>query len=401
MLYPRLPRDIRVLLAARAVNRLGALSVPFLSLELTRELGASLTTVGGLLAAFGAASLVSRVLGGHLADTWGRRNTMVAGLMACAAAQVAIATATSLVAAAISVVALGLAFELYEPPCQALIADRVDARTRPAAFGLLGVSLSIAALGAGLLATVVAPVSLRLLYVVDAATCLAAGIAIRALLATDPRPEPAPRASRSGSSPWRNARLLYLLAANVVFAIGYLQGGVSLAITLQHRGLAAADYGIVLASTAAIGLATQPILRLRRARAGLASDLHIRQMIWGFVLLAAGFAGYGIADTLAGFLGATAVLGVGEVVLAGHILSLVSGLAPPYQRARYLATFGLSWGIAATLGPFPGLWLLAHGGDRCLWYAVAGCCIVVAAALGIGWPRLPMGVVTCETHQNL
>ena len=376
-----LPRDVRVLVLARTVNRLGAFSLPFLSLQLTREQGASLPTVGVVLAAFGVATMASRLLGGWLADWWGRRATMAAGLVACGATQLAIALSVSLTSAAISVVALGLAFEIYESPSQALIADSVDGRGRATAFGLLGASLSTAALLAGLMAAVLAPVSLRLLFVVDAATCFAAGVMVLGLLPRDVPTQAAMAGVRDAPRPWRNSSLVFLFAANVVFAACYLQVGISLPLTLEHRGVAASGYGVILVTSSVVVIAAQPLLRIRRrhASSGTTSP-HPAPVIAGYLLLAIGLAGYGQAHTLTGFVVATAVGGMGEVLLAGHVLAMVSALAPAAHRGRYLAAFGLSWGVAATVGPVPAALLLEHAGDLVLWTAAAGCCAAVAVA---------------------
>src|SRR6476661_6106244 len=77
----RLPQEVRALLLIRTLNRVGAFSLGFLSLLLTSELGASLTTAGWLLAGFGVASILSRLLGGRLADRWDRRAAIVLGLV--------------------------------------------------------------------------------------------------------------------------------------------------------------------------------------------------------------------------------------------------------------------------------------------------------------------------------
>lgn len=369
-------------MAARTVNRLGAFSLPFLSLELTREMHASLPTVGLVLAAFGVASMVSRLVGGWLADAWGRRTTMVTGLSACGLSQLAIASSLSLLAATISVIALGLAFEIYESPCQAWIADSVEPLGRAAAFGLLGASLSVAALGAGAIAVVLAPLSLRLLFVVDAATCLLTGAMVLRLLPRDVGAVRRRAETRHGPGPWRNPLLMFLLASNVVFAVCYLQVSLSLPLTLQHRGVAVSGYGVVLVASSLMVIAAQPVLRVRRRRnpfTDASIRVHSVPIVTGYLLLAIGLAGYGEAGTLTGFLVATAVGGVGEVFVGGHVLALVSTLAPATQRGRYLAVFGLSWGVAATVGPVPATLLLDHGGYRMLWWVCAGGCAAVAA----------------------
>ena len=65
-----------ILVVARAVNRIGAFTLPFLGVVLTVEFGASLAQTGLILALFGAATIPSRLLGGQLADRLGRRRVV-------------------------------------------------------------------------------------------------------------------------------------------------------------------------------------------------------------------------------------------------------------------------------------------------------------------------------------
>ncbi len=199
------PGVVWALVVARAVNRLGAFTLPFLTVLLTRRLGASLTEAGLLLASFGVATIPSRLAGGQLADRLGRRTTIVLGLTGCAIGQLAVAASTSLAQAAVAVVFLGLVFEVYEPPSQAMVADVVAPADRPAAYGLLGAAMAVAGVASGLLATVLGGVDLRLLFVADAATCLAAaGLVWRAL---PRRTTTTLGAARSGPV-WRDRLLL-------------------------------------------------------------------------------------------------------------------------------------------------------------------------------------------------
>src|SRR6478752_4416302 len=118
----RLPREVWVLVVARAVNRLGAFTLPFLAVTLVEAFGASVVQAGWLLSAFGLATIPSRLLGGRLADRFGARTTILVGLLGTALAQLALAAAPSLALAGLAAVALGLVFEVYEPPSQALLA---------------------------------------------------------------------------------------------------------------------------------------------------------------------------------------------------------------------------------------------------------------------------------------
>ena len=74
-----LPHEVRLLLAARVVDRLGGFTLTFLPVLLVAAYGASLRTAGLVGAAFGLATIPSRLLGGRLADRLGRRSTAGAG----------------------------------------------------------------------------------------------------------------------------------------------------------------------------------------------------------------------------------------------------------------------------------------------------------------------------------
>lgn len=192
-----LPRTVRLLLLARVVNRLGAFSLPFLTVLISTDHGASLTAAGLVSAVFGLATIPSRLAGGHLADRIGRRTTIVLGLCGCAVAQLAIAASASLTWAVAGAVLLGLAFELYEPPSQAIIGESVPEQQRVRAFSLFSAALAAGAMGAGLLAALLGRWDLRWLFVTDAATCLACALLIHLALPATARHRP----QRTGTTP--------------------------------------------------------------------------------------------------------------------------------------------------------------------------------------------------------
>jgi len=370
-------RQVRVLIVVRVVNRLGAFALPFLAILLTQTLGASVRTAGLVVAAFGAASVASRLIGGRLADTLGPRTTIVTGLAACAIAGCGLASAQSIWLAAAAAVLLGLAFEVYEPASQALLVGAATPGRRPAVFGLLAAAMSVAGLLAGIAAAILAPYGVRWLFALDAGTCaVAAGIAL-ALLTPDRRPrhghDPGTPRDR-GRSPWRDRRLRRLFAANLVFATCVLQSFVALPWTLAERGVGTRGYGALLAISALVSLVAQPLLR----RSG---QTWVR---WapacGFALVAIGVAGYGGAAGFGGFAVACAVVAVGEVLLAGHLTTLAAALAPPDLIGRYLAAFGVSWGVALIVAPILGSGLWTHGGAAAGWLAAAAGCAVLSFA---------------------
>ncbi|MFI6484649.1 MFS transporter [Nonomuraea sp. NPDC050663] len=353
-----MPRTVWLLIGARAINRLGAFSMTFLTVLVATEFGVPATTAGLVAAAFGVATIPSRLLGGYLADRVGRRATILLGLLGCAVAQAGIAVAPSLAVLTLFAVLLGLAFELYEPPSQAMIADEVPVALRTRAYSLLNAAMAAAGLGAGLIAAAVGRWDLRWLFVVDAVTCLACAVVVRLVLPSD-RP-----ARRGPARPavWRDRALLAMLGIGTVFATVYMTIVMVLPLTLAVP----ADAGILSTVAALTLIAGQPLVRRQ-------------SLTLGFVLLAANLVGYGFADSLPELIAVTVLGGIGESFLMGRLMAIVADLAPDDARGRYLAFYGICWGFATVIAPLAGTWLLELAGARGLWLTLAGVTLALAA----------------------
>jgi MFS family permease len=372
-----LPGRVRLLVAARAVNQLGAFSLAFLTVLLSRGFGASLAAAGAVSAGFGLATIPGRLLGGRLADRLGRRRTILIGLVGCAAAQLGIATAPDLAVAAGCAVLLGLAFELYEPPSQAMIADAVPAEARASAYALLTTALAVGNMGAGLVADLVGRSDLRWLFVADAASCLACALLIRlALPADQPSETRADDGTEPGCSPWRDKALLMMTAGGTVFALIYMLMLVALPLSLGADGMNPASAGLVMTvSTLALVLA-RPVMRARR----LADLPTTAAFAAGYLLMAGGLAGYAAAHTLVALLAPTVAWSLGNLLLTGRAFAVVTASAPPGATARYLAVYGLSWGFATVAAPVLATWLIGAFGPGTLWTAMAAGCLAMAVA---------------------
>ncbi|MEU4194811.1 MFS transporter [Kribbella sp. NPDC026611] len=359
-----------ILVVARAVNRIGAFTLPFLGVVLTVEFGASLRQTGLILAVFGAATIPSRLLGGQLADRFGRRWTIVIGLTGCAVAQLWIVVSLTLWFAVLATVLLGLAFEIYEPPSQAMIADVTQPADRPAAYGVYSAALAAAGVLAGLLAAALTHWNLRYLFAADALTCLACAILVALALPTDERSKRSKEPTLSNSA-WRDRRLLLLLGSGTVFATIYMQIIIGLPLTLLEQGLPKAGTGFVLALSAVTLILAQRFLRVKRLD-------DFRSIAVGYVLLAAGLVACALAHSLTGYLVAAILWSLGDLFLLTRYLTQASGLAPDESRGRYLAIFGLSWGIATTIAPLTVTQLLETAGPTGLWLTSAAVALVLA-----------------------
>ena len=379
-----LPREVWLIALARAVNQLGAFSLAFLTVLLCRVLGASLVAAGVVAATFGLATIPSRLLGGWLAGRLGARRTILVGLLGCAAAQLGIATAPDLMAAAAWALLLGLAFELYEPPSQAMIAAATTPAERAPAYALLTTALAVGNTGAGLIAAIVGHWSLRWLFVADAASCVACALIVARTLPGGRADSPAPgrrdrgRRDRGAAarppSPWRDRALLAMTAAGTVFALVYMLMLVGLPLSLAAHGINPASSGLLLAVATITLVLVRPLLR----RAALARLSGPAAAAIGFCLLAAGLTGYAAGRTLPALLAPTVVWSIGNVLLTGSAFAVVTSLAPDGAAARYLAVYGLSWGAATVVAPVLATQVLSSLGPGALWLGCAALCLLMA-----------------------
>ena len=157
------------------------------------------------------------------------------------------------------------------------------------------------------------------------------------------------------------------------FAVIYLQSTIALPLSLVERGQQAWTLGVLLVASALTMIAATPVMR----RAPFRSWTRPTQLRVGYLTLGAGLAGYAVAGSLPAYVAASAVAAVGDLFLMGVLLTVVAGLAPPHGRARYLAVFGLSWGIAAILAPTIGIAMLSSLGVAATWGLLAGGCVTL------------------------
>src|SRR4051794_9291374 len=88
------PRPVWILFFGTFLNKFGTFVIPFLALYLTRQ-GFTVAQAGLAVSAYGIGNLLASAWGGHLADTLGRRNTIVFSMFSAAAAMMLLSQAHS------------------------------------------------------------------------------------------------------------------------------------------------------------------------------------------------------------------------------------------------------------------------------------------------------------------
>jgi MFS family permease len=276
---------------------------------------------------------------------------------------------------------VGLASDIYRPASNALVADLVGSADRRRAFALLfwavNLGFSVASVSAGYLAGV----SYTLLFVIDAATCLAfAGVVLVGIRVDPPRPPVADVDRPAGyRTALRDPIMLWLVVLTVVSSTVYSQNSITLPLAVSHHGLPPRDYGLILAVNGLLIVALQPaaVRLLRRFD-------RMRVMAVGSALIGLGFWLTTFATSVGQYMGTVVVWTVGEIATAGLAGSLVADLAPPEARGRYAAVWGSSFGLATLTAPLFGTWTYQFVGPAALWAA----CLLLGLIVAVGFVAL-------------
>ncbi|MEU6721457.1 MFS transporter [Nonomuraea sp. NPDC046802] len=330
-----IPAAAKTLLWIRVLNQLGAYALAFLAVLTGPELAPA------ALACFGIAALISRWIGAFLLDRMPPRTVLALGLGLTGLSLLTLAVAQTPPHMLGAVVLVGLAFELYEPATQELIARAATGARRQQVYALLGVCLSAAGALAGLLAAVLLPLGVRWLVVADAVTCLvAAGVALRFL----------PRGEERTVAPkrrWRPpAPLLRLTIASTAFAMGYLAVMMFLPLALLERGAPAWVPGLTLAGAAVLSPLALWSGGRHLARLGHGIVLGGGTTLLGLLALVMALTDQ-VWLTSAAYLASTAANGL----MLGRWQALVADAAPEPERPRWFAFQGSSWGVAQPVVP--------------------------------------------------
>src|SRR3954468_22998303 len=90
----QLPRPVWILFAGTFLNKFGAFVIPFLSLYMTGR-GFSIQQAGAAMGAYGVGHFMACFIGGQLADSIGRRKTIVLSMFSTAVVMLPLSWARS------------------------------------------------------------------------------------------------------------------------------------------------------------------------------------------------------------------------------------------------------------------------------------------------------------------
>lgn len=344
-----MPPAAWVLFGGSFVNRFGSFVLVFLVIWLTEE-GYSPAQAGAAVSSYGAGALVASLLGGYLADRIGRRNAIAVSMLSAAATMLALSQASALALVLVLSALAGLTSELYRPASAALLADLLPPERRLTGYALYRLAINLGFAAGPATAGLLAERSFFLLFLVEAVTSAAFGLAALLFL-----PEGV-RSSRTEERPGELLRAVradrpfqLFLVASLLGAFVYFQQQGALPLHVVDQGLSFATFGALLSLNGLVVVLLELPLTAITGR-------HPRRPViaLGFFLEGAGFALTAWATDVPLLAVTVVIWTLGEIASAPVAQAYVADLAPAHLRGRYQGAWGLTFGLALVLAPVVG-----------------------------------------------
>lgn len=389
-----LPRSVHILCIGTFINRAGTFLIPFLTLYLENELKLGERFATRTMGLYGLGAIVAALAGGHCADWIGRRVVMLLSLFGGGAALVAFSFVKAPWAIMTTIVFFALVAEMYRPAASAMIGDLVGPALRPSAFGLMYVAINMGfAVGPVVGGLMLQYYTFQTLFWCDAVTSAVYGVIILARIreTLPPRPQPAalPAADAGADAPGparplavnaavhmlHDTTFMVCCAASLLVAFVFMQSMSTFPLYLAGLGIGPEMYGRIIALNGVIIVVFQIPLTSFLSRFHRGVVVAAASLVIGL-----GFSLNALAATPLQFAGTVVVWTLGEMMSAAFLMSIVSDLAPPELRGRYMGVLGSCYSLAMMLGvPLGGEILVRYGGTA-VWLST-GAASVLASAL--------------------
>jgi MFS family permease len=381
--YQEYPPPFWVLMTGTFIDRLGTnLIMPFLAIYIVQRFDAKITQVGLIYTVFAIGSGVGNFLAGALADRFGRRFTLILGLVCAATARIALGLATSFTGLYIAAAFAGLFGAIGWPAQLAMTADLLGPQKRANGFGIQRVvinsTFALGPLAGGFFGPRIGYLPL---FVLDALTSYFVAVVVFSKLpetqptkVQDSRRETFAQTLAGYRRVLQDGTFVAFVLISILTVTVFMQMSTTLSVYLiEFRQVSEAFFGALVMLNALMVVFLQIWISRWASKRPL-----LLIMMAGTAFYLVGFGSYGLPPSPALFAFAMVLITIGEMLVIPTSQALTALLAPPDMRARYVATERLNWIVAQSLGPLAASAVMDRFDPRWVW---AGCSMICAVSI--------------------
>ncbi|KFN01257.1 MFS transporter [Bacillus clarus] len=398
-------RNIWIRFIGETLNGIAMMMLmPFFALYLKDKVD-SLLEVGVIMALSPIAASFGSLLGGRIADIYGRKPIMIFSMASNALLMLGFLFIEGFIPYAILSIFLGLSNSLFHPAASAMVADVTAPEKRTEAYGLLRMGHNIGAAIGPIMGASVVVLSKNLVFIIASSTMLFYALIVLVLIQeTIPKvmdKNPENKGEKTGAV-WKivfqdKALMIYLLAG-IIISMGFSQteGMLPLHFDNEMKDIFGKNnlYPYLMALNGSL------VVLFQFQISKWATDKPVgKTMLYGACLFGIGLFFIGWLPKWFGMSGANAtiifitllfvyaVYTLGEMIMSPVQMTFVANLAPEHLRGTYMGAASLQWITGNAFGPLLGGLLL----DRMLGhllFTILGVGCVVAGVIYISLDRL-------------
>ncbi|PFS52759.1 MFS transporter [Bacillus cereus] len=398
-------RNIWIRFIGETLNGIAMMMLmPFFALYLKDKVD-SLLEVGVIMALSPIAASFGSLLGGRIADIYGRKPIMILSMVSNALFMLGFLFIEGFIPYAILSIFLGLSNSLFHPAASAMVADVTAPEKRTEAYGLLRMGYNIGAAIGPIMGASVVVLSKNFVFIIASSTMLFYALMVLFLIqetmpkVTDENPE---NKGEKTVAVWkivfRDKVLMIYLLAGIIISMGFSQteGMLPLHFDNEMKGIFGTNnpYPYLMALNGLL------VVLFQFQISKWATDKPVgKTMLYGACLFGIGlfFIGwlpkwFGEFDANATIILITllfvyAIYTLGEMIMSPVQMTFVANLAPEHLRGTYMGAASLQWITGGALGPLLGGFLLDQLLGHLLFTILAiGC--VVAGIVYVSLDRL-------------
>ncbi|MEN1938317.1 MFS transporter [Paenibacillus sp. 102] len=378
--------------------------MPFFALYLKDKVD-SLLQVGIIMALSPIAASFGSLIGGRIADIYGRKPIMIVSMASNAVLMLGFLFIEGFIPYAILSILLGLSNSLFHPAASAMVADVTAPEKRTEAYGLLRMGHNIGAAIGPIMGASVVVLSKNLVFIIASSTMLFYALLVLILI-QETMPKTVSKEQRDkekrSESVWkvvlRDKVLMIYLLAGIIISMGFSQteGMLPLHFDNEMKEIFGKNnpYPYVMALNGLLVVLFQFQISKWATDKPVGKTMLYGAWLFGIGLFFIGwlpkwFGGFGTNATvvLITLLVVYAVYTLGEMIMSPVQMTFVANLAPEHLRGTYMGAASLQWITGNAFGPLLGGFLL----DRLLGHVLftilgAGC--LVAGLVYISLDRL-------------
>ena len=375
--YREFPGSFWTLMAGTFIDRLGgAMMFPFFAIYITEKFDVGMVVVGTVFAIFSVSSFIGSTVSGALTDKFGRKAMIIFGLVASALSSLAMPFVDSInIFYAVSFLA-GMFESVGGPARQAMIADLLPEEKRAEGYAIHRVTFNLSAAIGPAVGGILAAISYPLLFYLDAASSL---IMVAIIIYKLPETKPELKEGEEEQTfmqtvagyriVLKDAIFMSFIGVSILMVLVYFQMNSTLSVYLRDiHQISLQKFGAIVSINAAMVVVMQFWVSRR-----LAGQQPVMMMALGMGFYAVGFAMYGfIGGTYVFALAIVAmvIITIGEMIIAPFQQVVVAKLAPEQMRGRYMAIYGISWGIPVAIAPLLAGVIMDNYDPRWVWWGV-------------------------------